>query len=65
MAFNLSLNIGGLMTSKEITRQINRKLFTAYTATDYIKDLLAVSIVFSCCAGLFVGAMVYFDVFTK
>ena len=53
------------MTSKEITRQINRKLFTAYTATDYIKDLLAVTIVFACFAGLFVGAMVYFDVFTK
>ena len=53
------------MTSKEITRQINRKLFTAYTATDYIKDLLAASIVFVCCAGLFVSAMVYFDVLTK
>lgn len=53
------------MTSKEITRNINRKLFTAYTAKDYLKDLLAVTVVFMCCAGLFVGAMVYFDVFTK
>lgn len=53
------------MTSKEITRQINRRLFTAYTATDYLKDLLSVTIVFACCAGLFVSAMVYFDVFTK
>ena len=53
------------MTSKEITRQINRKLFTAYTATDYLKDILCASIVFACCAGLFVSAMVYFDVFTK
>jgi len=66
MAFNLSLIIGVTMNSKDVTSQINRRLFAKRpTLLDRLTALAQVLIVSAWCLVILICALQFFDVLTK
>jgi CHASE2 domain-containing sensor protein len=65
MAFNLSPIIGVTMNSKDVTSQINRRLFAKRTLLDRLTSLASVLIVSAWCLVILICALQFFDVLTK